>query len=306
MKSILFYFFSICIFLIYTPLHTQEDDKRKEEESDLNNKKKAEEPPKSGNFALPASQQPAALFGFGGNVIDEGEVQFYFFTDDFNGKEKVTIDLIPSVLFGITDNWSISFNFPFTTYFKDDGLYSNGPEDFFVQLEYAFYNKKNSIYVDQATILGNITFPTGSVKRTPPTGFGAPSVFLGVTYYRTMVDWFFFTNQGGVLTTSDHKTKIGDQFLYQFGVGRNIPSPEGWIYAWIIEVDGQYNKKNRIVGRLDHNSGGNTVYITPSLWVSSKDILVQFGFSIPVNQHLFGKQRKYEYALNLNVAWSFY
>jgi hypothetical protein len=263
-------------------------------------------PPKIGNFALPPSQQPAALFGFGGNIIEKGEIQLFFFADDLVGKRKIVSDLIPSVLFGITDNLSILFDFPFTPIMQDGHNISRGLEDFFIQLEYAFYNKSTYTYTDQVTVLANITAPTGSIKRNPPTGFGSPSFFIAGTYYRTWVDWFVFTAPGAILTTSDHGTKFGNQFLYQFGVGRNFPSPEGWIYAWMFEVDGQYNKKNRIDGKIDDNSGGNTIWVTPSLWVSSKEMLLQFGLSFPVNQNLFGKQRKFDYALNLNFGWSFY
>jgi len=285
---------------------SKEADKTNEQKANDDGNKKKEEPPKIGNFALPTSQQPAALFGFGGNIIDKDEIQFYFFGDEFRGKNRIVTDLIPSLLFGITENWSIYFNFPFTPIMEDGAYKSSGLEDFFVQLEYAFYSKSTTTYVDEATVVGNITFPTGSSKKNPPTGFGAPSFFLGATYYRVMVDWFVFTAPGVILTTSDHGTKFGDQFLYQFGVGRNVPSPKDWIYAWMVEVDGQYNKKNRIDGTLDKNSGGNVIYVTPSVWVSSKEMILQFGVSLPVNQNFFGKQRKFDYALNLNFGWSFY
>jgi len=267
---------------------------------------KTEEPPKIGNFALPTSQQPAALFGFGGNVIDKGEIQLYLFADDFVGRNRNTIDMIPSVLFGITDEWSIFFNAPFTPRLKDRRHRSSGLEDFFVQLEYAFYNKKTAAYIDQATLVTNITVPTGSIRKSPPTGFGAPSFFLGGTFYRELVDWFAFTSHGAIVTFSDNRTKVGDQFLYQFGFGHNIPSPCGWIYAWMFEIDGQYNQKNRYNGHFDHNSGGNAIYATPSLWLSSKEFLIQFGVSLPVYQNLFGRQDRFDYILNLNCAWSFY
>jgi hypothetical protein len=282
------------------------EDSKKSSDNKEPDSPKEPEPPKIGNFALPASQQPAALFGFGGNIIDKDEIQFYFFGDDFIGKNKITVDLIPSILFGVTKDFSFFFNFPFTPEIKDGGHKSRGLEDFFIQLEYAFYNKSTLTYTDQATILTNITVPTGSIKKNPPTGFGSPSFFLGGTYYRTWVDWIVFVAPGAVLTTSDHGNKFGDQFLYQFGFGRNIPSPEGWIFAWMIEVDGQYNKKNRIHGAIDPNSGGNTIYVTPSLWISSKEIILQFGVSLPVNQNLFGHQRKFDYSYIFNFAWSFY
>ncbi len=95
-------------------------------------------------------------------------------------------------------------------------------------------------------------------------------------------------------------------FLYQFGIIRNIPSPKGWVYACQLELDGQHQRKNRFHGNIDHNSGGNAIYVTPSLWISSKDIAVQFGVSVPVSQNLFGNQRKFDYALNCNLACSFY
>lgn len=267
---------------------------------------KEEKPPKIGNFALPTSQQPAALFGFGGNIIDKGEIQIFGFADDFQGDRRIITDVIPNILFGITDELSIQFNFPFSPVMRDGKKYSHGLEDFFIQLEYAFYNRSTATYIDQATIVANITFPTGSVKKNPPTGFGSPTIFLGGTYYRTWVDWFAFTNQGGILTTSDHRTKFGDQFLYQFGIGRNFPSPKGWIFAWLIEVDGQYFKKNRIDGVIDNNSGGNVIFATPSIWISSRELLFQFGVGFPITQNWFGQQRKFDYVLNLNVAWSYY
>lgn len=303
-----FFFLILTLFMTALPVLAAEKEEPKKEEPKQEEPKQEEkiQPPRSGNFSLPTSQQPAALFGFGGNIIDEEEVQLYFFADDFNGKKRIVSDLIPSVLFGITDDWSIFFNFPAAPAMRDGEEHSSGLEDFFVQLEYAFFNKKTYTYEDQATIVANVTVPTGSIHKQPPTGFGSPSFFLGATYYHTMVHWFCFTSHGAILTTSDHRTKFGDQFLYQFGLGRNVPSPKGWIYAWMLELDGQYNQKNRIKGRTDPNSGGNVFYITPSIWVSSKEFLFQFGVSLPLNQHLFGKQNKVEYALNLNAAWSFY
>ena len=265
-----------------------------------------EEPPPIGNFALPTSQQPATLFGFGGNIIDKGETQLVFFADEFVGKRRKTIDLVPNIIYGIDDNLTLLVAFPFAAYLRDTCYRSSGPEDFLVQLEYACYNASIFCYTDQATILAGVTAPTGSTHKRPNTGLGSPSLFLGGTYYHMSVDWFWFGAPGALITTSYHRTQFGNQYLYQLGVGRNIPSPEGWIYAWMLEADGLYSTKNKIRGTRDPNSGGNVIYITPSLWISSKDIAIQFGVSLPVHQHLNGSQRKFDYALNFNFAWSIY
>lgn len=294
------YLFLIAIFFPTMALICEEEAEKQDE------KKEEEKPPRIGNFSLPTSQQPAALVGFGGNIIDKGEVQLYFFADGFFGKQKILSDLIPSVLFGITDTWSIYFNFPYAPVLKDGRKRSSGPEDFFIQLEYAFYNKSRALYQDQATVVANITAPTGSVKKNPPTGFGSPSLFLGGTFYRTYVHWFFFTADGAILTTADNRYKAGDQFLYQMGFGKNFDSPEDWIYAWMVEITGQYYQKNRVKGKLDPNTGGNIILATPSLWISNKNMLLQLGVSLPINQRLFGRQHKIDAGVNLNFAWSFY
>lgn len=286
----------------------QEEKKIEKDKDKKEDKEKEDEnsPPPIGNFSLPSSQQPFALFGFGGNVIDQGEVQIFLFADDLRGKKRVIIDAIPSILFGITDELSIFYNVPFTPELRDGRDYSKGLEDFFVQFEYAYYNKKTRTYIDQATLVANMTTPTGSIHKNPNTGFGAPSFFLGGTYSRTLKDWFVFTGHGALMTCSNQGVKFGDQFLYQFGFGKSVLSPPGWIYAWMLEIDGQYNSKNKANGSFDPDSGGNIIFMTPSLWISSKEMFFQFGVSTPVTQHLYGKQNKFDYVLNFNLSWSFY
>ena len=140
-----------------------------------------EEPPKEGNFSLPSSQQPSGLFAFGGNVIDKGERQLFLFADDFVGKHRLISDVIPSFLYGVSDTFSILFNFPFSPEMLDGCQKSSGLEDYYIQVEYAFYNKKTKDYIDQATLVSNMTIPTGNINNKPPTGYGGPSAFIGAT-----------------------------------------------------------------------------------------------------------------------------
>jgi hypothetical protein len=275
----------------------------KEQKTEENKK---EEPPKIGNFSLPGSQQPTPLFGFNGNIIDPGEVQLFFFNDQFIGKERVASDMIPGVLFGVSENCSLFFHIPFTSIYRDQNYRSSGWLDAYIEGTYAFYNRSTSTYQDQAVLIGNITVPTGSSKKMPPTGFGASSFFMGASYSHMMVDWCAFVSSAAILMTSRDGVRFGDQFLYQFGIGRNIPSPKGWIYAWMFEIDGQYAKRNKVDRGLDPNSGGNVIYATPSLWISSRELTLQVGISLPINQNLFGNQRRFDYAFNLNIGWSFY
>lgn len=263
------------------------------------------EPMKTGNFALPFSQQPGPLVSFGQNVILQGITQLYLLGDAFIGKDNYQTDLIPNLIYGITDDFSIFLNVPFSPGNKNGDFHSSGIEDVFAQVEYAFYAQGSSEALQQATIVGNITFPTGSISKNPPTGFGSCSFFVGATYMYMKTDWFFYTSPGVVLTTQRHRTKVGNQLLYQFGLGRNIPSPCGWIFAWQIEFDGQYDWKSKFKGSTNRNSGGNVIYITPSFWTSSKNLIFQLGTGYPVLQHLNGNQPKKFVSFVFNFGISF-
>lgn len=263
------------------------------------------EPDAIGNFALPFSQQPGPLVSFGQNIIDKGQVQLFIFGDAFIGDDSYLTDITPGIVYGITDDLSLFFNVPLSPGNKDGDFHSAGLEDLFVQFEYAFFTKKTSDTINQATIVANVTFPTGSSSKNPPTGFGSTSFFVGSTFCHMKTDWFFYTSPGAVLTTSRHGTKFGDQLLYEFGLGRNIPSPCGWIFAWQIEFDGLYAWKDRIKSTTDPNSGGNVIYITPSLWASTENLILQLGTGYPALQHLNGKQSKKFLSVVFNFGITF-
>lgn len=286
-------------------LASDKEDEHKPKEGEHKPKEDEHKSLKIGNLALRSSQQPGPLLGFGENIIDKNQVQLFLFGDDYIGKgaRKYFIDIIPAILYGITDNFSVFFNVPVAKY-RDRKHRSSGFEDIFVQFEYAFYNKQEKLYADQATIVTNIAFPTGSSLKVPPTGFGTVSIFLGLTYNRTAIDWFYFTSYGATVCGEKNRTKIGNEYLYQCGFGRNIFNLPGWIFAWMVEVNGIYAERNKIRGVIDRNSGGNAIYVTPSLWISSKQLVLQLGAGYAVYQHLFGHQVRDQYLVTFNLGWT--
>jgi len=263
-------------------------------------------PPPLGNFALPSSQQPGPLVGFGQNTLDKNKSQFFIFADDYVGVNQHSIDLIPGILYGITDNLSIFLNAPYAASYQSGPNKSTGFEDASAQLEYAFFNHSTTDFVDQATVVAGVTAPTGSIHKNPSTGVGSPSYFLGTTFNRTYQNWFVFASPGATLTTAKNGTKFGNRYLYQFGFGRNIRNTKSWLFAWMAEFDGTYSQKNREQGLIDPDSGGNIVYVTPSLWASTKDFIFQFGVGFPMTQHFYGNQTRQNYLLAANIGWNLY
>lgn len=267
---------------------------------------KSDSPPKIGNYVFPASQQPGPLISFGQNIIKESQTKTFLFSDVFFGSRDHSIDIIPYGVYGLTDNFSVLLAAPIAASYKQKKRHSSGFSDMFLQLEYAFYNENTSQYGEQATLVTNVSFPTGSVTKRPPTGDGSSSFFLGSTFNRTYVNWFVFTSPGVILTTSHDGQRVGNEYLYQAGIGRNFYTIDSeWIFAWLVETNGRYTEKTHIKGYSDPNSGGNLIVVTPSLWISSKKVTFQFGVGLPVVQHLFGNQTKNKYLLASNISWLF-
>jgi hypothetical protein len=294
--------------------NNKDNDSNKDDDKDSDDDKKKDSEPKTikaGNLALSASQQPGPLISFGENVVDKGTLQFEFFGDYYFGHNKHMIDAVPSILYGITDDLSIFYNVPVAVSYKDGPDKSAGLEDIFVQLEYAFYDKEEETYVQSATVVAYFSYPTGSATKTPPTGFGTPSFFFGTTWNHTEIDWFAFTSYGGTIGGTRQGTRIGNIYLYEFGYGRNIynivdcTDETEWIFAWMIEVDGVFSERNRIHNVTNPDSGGNVIYVTPSLWLSSKHWIIQVGCGFVAYQHLNGSQNKNHglAAIEIEYTW---
>jgi hypothetical protein len=271
-----------------------------------NTGKPYEEPPKTGNFALRVSQQPAPFIAFGENVINQHQLQAYLFGDYFRGPSQHTIDALPYLVYGLTDSSSLLVAVPIAASYRQGSNASHGVEDATIQYEYAFYTTSTKTYEDQATIVAGINLPTGSTSFNPPTGTGAPSYFLGTTYNRTYNDWLGFVSPGATITTTRNGTRYGNQYLYQFGLGRNIAGvPSQWLLTWMLEADGQYSRKNQINGLTDQNSGGNVIYLTPSLFYGRNNLILQVGMGVPCVQQLNGSQTLNNFFIAGNIGWTF-
>lgn len=295
--------YALIFFILSNCLLAQ--DQKDDQNGNGNGTSEAEKTVKKGNLAFPSSQQPNAFISFGQNILDKGQTQILCLATEFRGENQYFTNIIPSILHGITDNFSILFSAPIAPRNKQNKKRSAGIEDLILQFEYAYYTKAHKTYYDQATVIATVSIPTGSRKKDPPTGYGSSSFFIGGTLSRMSINWFYFVQAGGIVTTSNHGTKFGDQLLYQMGIGRRIASNDKWLFDWLVEFDGTYFAQNQIKGRIDKNSGGNVIYMTPSLWLSSKHLVFQIGAGYAIQQHWFGEQNRSKYLMAVNMGWTF-
>ena len=73
----------------------------------------------------------------------------------------------------------------------------------------------------------------------------------------------------------------------------------------MVEIDGFYYEKDKIQGHVDPNSGGNVIYVTPSIWISTPTIYFQLGAGLPVSQHWNGHQNRENYLITGSFGLSF-
>lgn len=251
------------------------------------------QPEKRGNFALSVSQQPAPLIGFGQNIMDAGTTQFFTYADYLTGCNQQCSVVYPILLHAISDTTSVFIMLPIVAKSRFDTYCSRGVGDLTIQGEYAFFEKNTDETTTMLTCVANISIPTGSLRKFPPTGFGGPGFFLGATASHMSAQWYSFAALGAVMTTEKFGTRTGNQLFYQGGISRNINyKSDHWLFNWMVELDGLYLQRNRIDTVITPNSGGNTISLTPSLWFSTRCTYSQIGISWLLSQHLFGCQAK--------------
>lgn len=209
-------------------------------------------------------------------------------------------------MWGFSDSASLYINVPVALQYKDPVSTSYGLADTTVQLEYSIFERSSATNSQQATVVGAINFPTGSNSKSPPTGDGNASYFIGFTYNQSFVEWYWFASPALLLANKQPDVLYGAQYWYELGIGHSLHSvPDKYILAFMTEFDGEYLEKDRVDGAMDPDSGGNTIYITPSLWFSTKKFIAQFGVAIPAVQQLNGEQDKTKYFITSSFGWTF-
>lgn len=282
--------------------------------SEVNKNVDSEGPPQIGNFALPWSQQPGPLFSFGQNIIHKNQLQFFTSPLYQKATDGKSIIMLNSLLYGITDYNSLLITLPYAADLVEESQHSSGFQDTNFQFEQSIFSTENKDFLQDATVLFGLYVPTGSYQKTPSTGDGSYSFFLGTTYTQTYVDWIWFVASGlrmkdSFITPLDDeypRIKEGSDFFYQGGLEYNIYSvPNQSEFVAVLELDGTYTNKTRQTGVFDENTGGNTIFVTPSLWYSTQKLILQFGVSLPIVQNLNGDQPSTNYLVIGTLGWTF-
>lgn len=266
------------------------------------------EPLKIGNLALPSSQQPGPLIGFGQNMLDKGDLQLFNYTNYLKGENKSYTEIVPSLLYGFTSDFSMYLQLPIALKYKENGYVFRGIQQSIIQFEYSFYNRTTLTELNQISVVANVALSPSPANQNIRRGVGVENFFLGFTASHMSHTWYPFISVGGIISSKeDSKTKYGNQVLYECGLSKNISYKEDtYILNWMIEFDGFYKQQNKICGVIDPNSGSNTLLLGPSIWFSSSHFSLQVGFSgVVYEKGLGNQQNKNKYFLTIDMGYKF-
>lgn len=263
-------------------------------------------PAHAGNFQN--NRRPSAIFGFGQNIISKERTQGYINTTHVRNEKSSLSLLIWRTLYGITDSLSLCLQMPFIVQQKIDGKENSGIGDLEIQLEYAFWQKSTIDSYNQITFLGTIYVPTGEeIVNQPGASIGSTQFFIGSTFSRLTTYWYYYSSIGGLLSTTrkSDEVKFGNAALYEFGIGRNLGNPSGITLTGMLEFSGVLSSRNLNCSFPDNNTGGNSMFLGPSLYSSYNNFALYGGFLFPVSQQLNGIQEKNKlvFTLTISMAW---
>lgn len=262
---------------------------------------------KKGNFSLPTSQQPGPLIGFGQNIVNKHDLQYYNYINHLHGNNKKYTEVVPTILYGIRDDLSMYLQLPIAAQLKNGDFTYHGIEQFLAQFEYTPYNNGTEYAVNQFTIVSNLTINKNQTHaKNLKRSSGPASIFVGFTASHTDPKWYPFTCIGAWFPIPTGSEKAGILAFYGWGLSGNICyKADHYMLNWMIELDGIYQQKNKVMGVPEPNFGGNTIILGPSVWFSTQRLIIQVGLSGVVYEHLYGIQNKSNYYLSIDIAWKF-
>ncbi len=264
------------------------------------------EPLKMGNLALSTSQQPGPLIGFGQNIVDKGDLQLFSYINYLHGTNKNFTEVAPYLLYGFTDKLSLFLELPIAAKFQQDNIIFRGIEQLVIQFEYVLYEKNKLSANNQITLVANISLSNNSIPQHLTRATESTNFFLGFTASHMGINWYPFVSAGLRFGVAQNNTKSGNQFLYNFGIARNIAyASDAYIFDIMLELDGIFRQQDQVLGNKDRHSGGNTILLGPSIWFSTQRFILQAGISGIIFENLASNQNKNKYYASLDCGWKF-
>lgn len=202
--------------------------------------------------------------------------------------------LVPTFRYGITDKLTVRGHLPIFVDRTVGTKSSDGTSNLVGVFEYSLlkYRDKEANKEYQANFIAGMDFKTAKTDVKPSLGYGGTSFFVGTTGSSLSKEWYTFYSVAGTFSTTYKKQHPGSQFLYEIGAGYIIKHSILHNICVLLEMDGILSDKDKLNHAANPDSGGNIIYLGPSVEYRYWTFLVAAGIQFPIVQHLNGDQDK--------------
>ncbi len=111
-----------------------------------------------------------------------------------------------------------------------------------------------------------------------------------------------------LVTEGSQNTDLGDKANYNFAMSYRIDgeSDNRQAFDLVLELNGEWSDQKKQAGRLDENSGGNTIYLTPGFrYAPDAKWSAHFAAGVPVVSNLGRGHSETDFRITLGIARSF-
>ena len=243
----------------------------------------------------------------------------------------------PSLIaaYGVTDDFTLGMKLPYVDRANireadEAGNVNNrgdsaGIGDLTLLGRYRFVNGRDH----QAAALFGIKAPTGKTGRVDRQGERFETEHQPGSGSWDSIVGFALTRRFGqassidasvlytIATKGAQDTRLGDRASYNLAVSsrlggerdhRHGDSSAGHSHStWdaVLELNGDWEGKQKVGGVTDSESGGNVVYLSPGLrFASSSQWSAYFSFGVPIIQHIRLSHPERDYRVITGIGWT--
>jgi len=208
------------------------------------------------------------------------------------------------IIYGVTADWAVTARIPvvYRTFEQSvSGLRaktaSSGLGDIALRSKYRFWRRDRLGIQQSAALVLGIKLPTGDERAALPLGSGSTDFLFGLTAAHEGRRFYAFGDLRYKLNTAAGKQRKGDIFFYDAAIGfrpvlTDYYRPD---LVLLLEMNAEVAQKDKVAGRSNLNSGGETVWLGPNFLLSYRNLMFRGGLRFPVVQNLNGTQLAADY-----------
>lgn len=139
---------------------------------------------------------------------------------------------------------------------------------------------------------------------------GSTDYFGGMVATYQTLDWQLDSqiridvpNEGNGFEAGE-KISWAGSLQYRVWPRKLSPATSGFLYL-VLESDVNYQRKTRVLGTSDRNSGGKSWFVSPGIQYVTRRWVAELSLQLPVEQDLNGKALETDYMLNGGFRWNF-